>query len=134
MCVCLLERSVLGGRCFSHPLCLDMFLPVIPISVAMAADAEHVEERRPHPLPVMELERQTETCAHFNLLVVSQTTKKKSTVTGITIRNGEHKQKTATGQKHIHWYVSHKVIPDILTPYEPDCLQVHSGCSRVYLF
>lgn len=68
----------MGGRCFSHPLCLDMFLPVIPISVAMAADAEHVEERRPHPLPVMELERQTETCAHFNLLVVSQTTKKKA--------------------------------------------------------
>lgn len=77
MDVCL-SASVLGERKCSHPLCLDLFFPVIPISVAMTADAEHVGERRPHPPPLMKLEHQME-------FSDGQTDHKKCIVTDISI-------------------------------------------------
>lgn len=55
-----------GGGGFSHPLCLDMILPVVPTGVAMAADAEHNGERRPHPPCMMGLEHQTDVCSFFS--------------------------------------------------------------------
>ena len=115
---------------FSHPLCLDIFLPFIPITVAMIADTEHVGERQPHPLTVMELECQIETCPNCSLFSGGLKKPQKCLVTGINIIIGKHKQKTATGQKYGHQYVSRNIIPAILTPY---CLSVHFAWSSVYL-
>lgn len=75
--------SVLGGGGCSHPLCLDLFLPVIPISVAMTADAEHVGDRQPHPLPLMKPERHMR-AMHSLLFSDGLTDHKKCTVTDIT--------------------------------------------------
>lgn len=107
MSVCRRGVSWVDGAVATHSVCLHMFLPVIPISVAMTADAEHVGERRPHPPPLMKLECPTETCAHCCFLMVCRP--QKCTVTGVTVLGEtEHMHKTAAVRKHMHWYVAIK--------------------------
>lgn len=66
VCGCLSAgETALGGRGWSHPLCLDMFLPVIPIIMAMTADG--VEVRWPHPPPSIKLERNTLSIVFYSI-------------------------------------------------------------------